>query len=422
MLLTLKEQRVLDAIQLLMDSRIGVEEASKVLGISERQVYRKLARVRAEGAKGVVHGNRGRTAQNKVGEDEWERIIGVVKAEYLNINDRHLQEILEREKGIVVGRESLRKRLRGAGIGPKRKRRRKKYRSRRERKPALGMMLQIDGSPHDWLEGRGPRFDLIGAKDDATGYVWARFAESENIWAYVDLMGDVFKTAGLPMSLYSDKHSIFDPRREPTIWEQLNGSGPFTQFGRAMNELGIQIILANSAQAKGRIERHWGISQDRLVVELRLAKASTIEEANKVLAWFLKGFNRRFTVKPSDPQSAFRPAPSRAQLQHILCLKDSRVVANDHTISFQGLVLQLPKLPKYASIASQRVEIRQLRSGVTEVVYKGAVLLRLTPSELRKSIARQNRTVGSNGKPVKIAPPPKSGPTLSALAPLPFPP
>src|SRR5262249_13610708 len=147
-------------------------------------------------------------------------------------------------------------------------------------KPAFGMMLQMDGSPHDWLEGRGPRFNLIGAKDDATNHVWAKFVESETIWAYMDLMSNVFRTAGLPLSLYTDKHSIFDPRRESTIWEQLNGTGPFTQFGRAMNELGIQIILANSPQAKGRIERHWAICQDRLVTELRLANASTIEEAN----------------------------------------------------------------------------------------------------------------------------------------------
>jgi transposase len=401
MLLTMKEQRVLDAIQLVMDSRIGVDEASKVLGISERQVYRKLARVRAEGAPGVIHGNRGREPHNKGDEDEWRRIIEIVKAEYLKINDRHLQEILEREEDIVVGRESLRKHLRAAGIGPKRRRRSKKYRSRRERRPAFGMMLQVDGSPHDWLEGRGPKFDLVGAKDDATSRVWARFAESENIWAYMDVMSDVFKTAGLPMSLYSDKHSIFDPRRDATILEQLNGTGPFTQFGRAMKELGIQIILANSAPAKGRIERHWGVSQDRLVVELRLAKASTIDEANDVLAWFLKDYNRRFTVKPSDPQSVFRPAPSRHELQNILCLKETRVVAKDHTISFEGLVLQIPRLPKYASIAGQRVEIRQLRSGVLEVVYKGSVVLRLTPSEWRRTIARQARIASSNGRSVK---------------------
>jgi transposase len=391
MLLTLKEQRVLDAIQMVMDSQIGVKQASMVLGISERQVYRVLARVRAEGAQGVEHRNKGRTPENKRDDREWDRIIKLIRKEYLNINDRHLVEILAREEGIIVGRESLRKRLRAEGIGPKRKRRRNKYRSRRERKPAFGVMLQIDGSPHDWLEGRGPTFDLVGAKDDATGHVWAKFVESENIWSYMDLMRNVFATAGLPMSLYSDKHSIFDPRREPTILEQLNGTGPFTQFGRAMNDLGIQIILANSAQAKGRIERHWELSQDRLVVELRLAGAKTMEEANKVLSWFLKDYNRRFVVKPSEPHSAFRPAPPARELDRILCLKQTRVVGNDHTISFEGLTLQIPKLPKYASIAKQRVEVRQLRTAVTEVVYKGAVVLRLTAREMRQIIARQRR-------------------------------
>jgi hypothetical protein len=230
---------------------------------------------------------------------------------------------------------------------------------------------------------------LVGAKDDATGYCWGRFVHNETTWAYMELMREICLRTGLPMSLYSDKHSIFDARREATIIEQLNGSKAMTQFGRAMDELGIQIIKANSPQAKGRIERHWGISQDRLVVELRLAGAKTIEQANQVLDRFLRGYNRKFTVKPMEAEWAFRRGPRANELDRILCLKESRTVNNDHTISYEGLILQLPRSAKYASIAGRRVEVLQLRGDVVEVIYKGQVLLRLTPSRVREIIAKQ---------------------------------
>ena len=185
--------------------------------------------------------------------------------------------------------------LRKVGIPPKRKRRRVKYRKRRERKDAFGMMLQIDASPHDWLEGRGPWLTLVGAVDDATGYGWSRFVTAETTWAYLNLMREVISSHGLPLSLYSDRHSIFHPLREPTIIEQLKNIQPLTQFGRAMNELGITITKAWSPQAKGRIERFFGFLQDRLVVELRLAGAKSMEEANQVLDAFLPEYNRQFS-------------------------------------------------------------------------------------------------------------------------------
>ena len=389
MLLTLEDQKRLDVIHMITDGRIVVAEGGRLLGKSERQVYRMVARVRGEGWRGVIHKNRGKRPKNKSDDREWKGVMQLVKEKYLDINDRHLQEILEREEGIRVGRESLRKRLRAEGIGPKRKRRPNKYRSRRERKRAFGVMLQIDASPHDWLEGRGERLTLVGAKDDATGHCWGRFVDSETTWAYMGLMREIFLRTGLPMSLYSDRHSIFDARREATIIEQLNGRKPMTQFGRAMDELGIRIIKANSPQAKGRIERQWGIAQDRLVVELRLAGASSIEEANRVLDLFLREYNRKFRVKPMEAQWAFRGAPRANELDRILCLKENRTVNNDHTISYGGLILQLPRSARFASIAGSLVEVLQLRSGVLEVIYKGQVLLRLTPGRLRELIAKQ---------------------------------
>jgi hypothetical protein len=252
------------------------------------------------------------------------------------------------------------------------------------------MMLQIDGSPHDWLEGRGPRLTLIGAKDDATGHVWARFEEAETTWGYMDLMREIFDERGLPLSLYSDRHVIFHSPKEPTIVEQINNIRPLTQFGKAMDALGITLIKAWSAPAKGRIENQWKTFQDRLVVELRLKKVKTREEANAVLKEFLKDYNRRFTVAPRKVESVFRAAPSSHSLDRILCLKETRTVAKDHTVSFEGLVLQIPPGKKYWSIARQKVQILQLRDGSVEITHKQQIVARFRPEAIARLVEKTN--------------------------------
>jgi hypothetical protein len=209
--------------------------------------------VRAKGPEGVLHGNRNKMGCRRVPESTRKKIIEMTLGKYRDINDTHLCEILKKTEGIRIGRETLREILRKEGIPSKRKVKRRKYRSRRERKEAFGMMLQIDASPHDWLECRGPWLTLVGSIDDATGHVWAHFEEAETTWSYLDLMEEIFHTQGLPLSLYADRHSIFYTSREPTIIEQLKDVVPLTQFGRAMEELGISLIKAWSPQAKGRI-------------------------------------------------------------------------------------------------------------------------------------------------------------------------
>jgi len=253
------------------------------------------------------------------------------------------------------------------------------------------MMLQIDASPHDWLEGRGERLTLVGARDDATGFVWCRFEESETTWAYLALMREIFLSHGLCFLLYSDRHSIFHSVREATVIEQLNNQRPLTQFGRAMTELGVKIIKAYSPQAKGRIERLWEFFQDRLVVEMRLQGITTKEQANQFLPGFLKQINARFTVVPQQAESVFRPSPRARELDRILCLKESRVVNSDHTISYEGLTLQLKRSSKYASIAKQRVEILQLKDGSVEIVYKNQVIERFTRREIERMMKNQER-------------------------------
>lgn len=387
MLLTMKDERKIEVIQGVMDRRIAVEEGGEVLNRSVRTVFRMVSRLRMMGIRGVIHGNRGRKSPRKIPDVVRQKIVILARGKYADINDTHLQEILERENHIRLSREMLRRILRTGGIGPKRKRRSPKYRHRRERKEAFGMMLQIDASHHDWLQGRGPWLTLVGAIDDATGHIWARFEDSETTWAYFHLMESVFSSHGLPVSLYSDRHTIFHVLKEPTIMEQLNNARPLTQFGQAMDTLGIRIIKAWSPQAKGRIERLWGTFQDRLVVELRLAGAKTKEEANKVLKKFLLEYNRRFTIKAKKRESFFRVPPSPSKLDRTLCLKETRTVNKDHTVSFEGLILQIPPSRKWASIAKQKVDVLQLKEDVVEIVYKNQIVAQFSKEAMARLVA-----------------------------------
>lgn len=390
MLLTMKDQRRIEVIQAVMDGRVTVEEGGRVLARSVRTVFRMLKRLREQGLKGLRHGSRGRASSRRIPEKLRQRVVALAKGEYAGINDTHLQEILKREEGIVMGRETLRGFLRTAKIPPKQKRRTRKYRSRRERKETFGMLLQLDGSPHDWLEGRGPWLTLVGAIDDATSHVWAHFEEGETTWAYFHLMERVFSSHGLPASLYSDRHTIFHVLKAPTIVEQLNNQRPLTQFGRAMAELGIRILKAWSPQAKGRIERLWRTFQDRLVVELRLAGARTREEANEVLHRFLPEHHRRFAVKAKQAGSFFQRPPSPSKLDRVLCLKERRTVNKDHTISFDGLVLQIPPSSRWRSIAGQQVQVLQLKDGCVEIVYKKITVAKFCSEGISRLVTQHN--------------------------------
>jgi transposase len=389
MLLTKEEKNRIEIISAVIEGKIALEDAALLLALSERQVYRLIAKAQAEDIRHVLHGNKGREPANKTDDDFWAEVVALVKEHYPGVNDLHLQELLKREHDIEVGRESLRKRLRSAGLAPKRKHRPKKYRARRERKAAFGMMLQLEASDHDWLEGRGPRLTLLGAIDDATSFAWCRFAEEEATWGYLALLRSIVLKEGVPLALYSDRHTIFHSPREPTIIEQLQNEQPLTQFGRACRELGIQIRKAYSPQAKGRIERLWEFMQDRLVVEMRLNGVATQHAANQFLPRFLTRRNEHFTVAARHSEAVFRPAPRAKALDRMLCLKQTRVVNADHTISYQGLILQLPRSSQYASIARQRVEVLELRDGSLEVIYKQQPILRLTRAIIEKMKERK---------------------------------
>jgi len=350
-------------------SELTVIEAALVMGLSERQCYRIKARVGKTGAKGVVHGNRGRPCKRKTKEKTVRRVLELARGKYQGFNDHHLTEKLEEQEQIELSREKVRRILRAHGIASPKKRRGIQHRSRRARRASEGMMLQVDGSPHDWLQGRGPRLCLIGAIDDATSKVMgAFFAPAESSWGYFHLFSDIFKHHGVSQSIYTDRHSVFFTDREPTLEEQLINRKPTTEVGRGLQDLGVTLILAHSPQAKGRIERLWNTFQDRLVSELRLAKANSVEQATVVLDRYLPVHNRQF-AKPAQAQPAWRKL-SALKIERALCFKQQRTVAKDNTVTFQGTVLQIPKTSPFRSHANKRVEVHVMLDGAVEIFYK----------------------------------------------------
>ena len=374
--LTMKEQRRVEVIQRVFRAEMTMAEAALVLGVTERQSYRIKAKIREGGVRGVIHGNRGRRCRFKVSEKTERKVIELARGKYRGFNDHHLTEKLEQEEGIKLSREKVRRVLRAQGIHSPRKRRAPKHRSRRVRREAEGMMVQIDGSPHDWLQGRGPRLCLIGGIDDATSKVPAAFfEEQETSAAYFRLFLEIGRTKGLPISAYADRHSIFFTEREPTLEEELSDKHPKTQVGRALEELAVTLIPAGSPQAKGRIERLWGTFQDRLVSELRLAGAKTKEQAQAVLEKFLPQYNRRFSKPAVKASPAWRKVETK-RLERSLCFKYQRTAAKDNTVQFGGALFQIPKPSPSRSYANKKVQVHVLLDGSVELFYQGEKIAR----------------------------------------------
>lgn len=244
------------------------------------------------------------------------------------------------------------------------------------------MLLQIDGSDHEWLEGRGPRLTLLAAIDDATGELpFALFRMQEDAAGYFILLRNIAEKDGLPLALYADRHTIFRSPKQATVEQELAGERPRSQFGRLVDELGIELIPSYSPQGRGRVERLFGTLQDRLVKELRRSGAETLEEANQALDAFLPRFNARFAQRPADPQPAFLPWPEGLNPEHLFCFKHQRTVRNDHTVSFAGAHLQIPPNRQRTNYARCRVELRQHMDGQLSIWYQGYELARFEPEQ-----------------------------------------
>ena len=375
--MTAKEPKRIQVLAGVLEGGIKLAQASELMGVSERHAWRLLAAFKREGAAAIAHGNRGRTPQITTDPAIQDRVKNLAKGTYEGLNHTHLTEVLAEREGIDLSRSTVRRILLSVGIKSHRKRRAPKHHSRRKRYPQEGMLLQIDGSKHDWLEGRGPYLTLIAAIDDATSTVpFALFRDQEDAHGYLLMLRHIIQDKGIPLALYSDRHGIFQrsPKEPESLREQLRGKRDATQFGRALQELGIELIVAYTPQAKGRVERLFGTLQDRLVSEMRLAGATTVDDANRVLWRLLPSFNQRFGVCAEQPGSAYREPSADLSIDSVLCFKYLRNVANDNTVHFHKTTLQLLPDAYRASYAKATVEVQERLDGSLVVVHAGKTI------------------------------------------------
>ena len=339
-----KQRRRCEIITRLIARKISNREANELLGLGSRQVRRIRQRYEADGLETVVHGNQGRPSPRRTEASIIDRLRELAgrAGRYHDFNVSHLADLLARDEGIKIPRSTLSRLLIAHHIRQPRRNRAAVKRMQRERKSAEGMMLQTDASPHDWLEGRGPEMDLLGAIDDATGkVVFAHFRPTEDQVGYLLMLRTVALTYGLPHILYHDRHTILRSPKKATIEDQLAGRQPQSQIQRIMEELGITSIPALSPQAKGRIERLWQTFQDRLIKEMRLAGIDSREQANDFLETFIPAYNQRFAKPARDQQSVWRPLPLELDLDRLFSTSTERKVRADHTISYHGVVMQI---------------------------------------------------------------------------------
>ena len=320
-------------------------------------------------ADALAHGHWGRKPANATSEAVKTDVVRLARTRYEGANHTHLSELLAEREGIDIGRTTLRRIFLNAGLSSPRRRRPPKHRVRRQRMPREGMLIQLDGSHHRWLREDGPQFVLLFAVDDATGCVVnALFCGQEDTPSYFLLIQGLVRRRGRPLALYTDRHPVFKHRSE------YQPAGTPTQFGRAMDELGIQLIFALSPQAKGRVERTAGTLQDRLATELRLSGAATMEEAKAVLTQFLPRFNRRFRVPAQCPEPGFQPPGQDLCLEQALCFKHRRRVARDNTVKFHRHTLQLLPGPEGRSYAGAVVVVLEGLDSRLSVQHEGRVI------------------------------------------------
>jgi transposase len=347
-------------------------EAAELMGVGYRQTKRIWRRYQKEGDAGLIHRLRGKPGlRRKTPELRAQVLARYAEERYADFGPTLLAEELAKE-GIVVDHDTVRRWLLAAGKLSVR-RRKQQHRQWRERKPCFGAMVQLDGSHHDWFEGRRAKCVLMVMVDDATNRIWARFSEEETTRASYDVFEDWGRQHRMPGSLYVDRDSIYRCERAASVADQLAGKEQQTQFGRAMAALGVELILANSPQAKGRVERMNGVLQDRLVKALRLARISDLESANRYLEkTYLREFNRRFVRVAASPLDVHRGLPRN--LDEVLSWEEERVVQRDWTVGCEGKWYQLDRQHEALSLVSRKVVVRTLRDGRVQLAYRGQKL------------------------------------------------
>jgi len=392
--------------------RITNQQGATALRLSVRQFHRLKKRFARDGPRGLLHRSRGRPSPRRLDEDLRQRITALITTAYPGLNDVHLTEKLQEEHHLTISRASVRRLRRAAGHPASRRRRPRPHRGRRLREAASGTLIQIDGSPFDWLEGRGPTMTLLGAIDDATSQLLAlSFRPTEDFHGYAVVFDQVFRQYGLPLAVYGDRLNILVRNdRHWSLEEELHGAQHPTHLGRILQELGIGYIQAHSPQAKGRVERLWQTLQDRLVSELRLRGIATLEAANAYLPTFIADFNRRFTRPPADPTAVWRRPPR--DLDRLLSCRYPRRVAHDNTVRVGPRWVQIPPGPGGRSYAGCRAEVRELLDGRLLVFYQDRCLATLPSPGAAFVLRPRSAPSAQRGRPARSGSPPAIAPRL----------
>lgn len=350
---------------------ITIQQAADSLELCTRQVKRIKKRFKEEGVKGLVHQSRGRISNRAIPASEIERIIAIVKEEYSDFGPTLALEKLKENHGVTIGREKLRLAMIDQGLWKVRKRRYIVVRQQRRRREREGELVQLDGSPYAWFEGRGPYCTLLVSIDDATGKLKSlRFAKSETTNEYFKLVNTYISSFGKPKAWYTDKYGVFRINSKKGGSAGTTDNNGLTQFGRAMRELSINMVFANSPQAKGRVEKVNRTLQDRLVKEMRLKRITSIKQGNKFLPEFVRQYNRKFAVEPINPRNAHRPLLPSENLQQILIKKEVRVLSKNLEFQYRNTTYQVETQRPTYSMRHAPVVVSESRSGNISVYYK----------------------------------------------------
>lgn len=363
-----KELRRVHVIRQVREKRITQREAGTLLGLTDRQIRRLLRRVEQEGDQGLVHRGRGKPSNRRMAEPTKAKMLRLYEMHYGDFGPTLAVEKLAERHGLTVSDETLRGWRQAKGVTHFRRRKRP-HRAWRARKAHVGELVQLDGSHHDWFEGRGPRCVLMAYIDDASSRVFARFYDYEGTIPALDSFQRYIRQYGVPLAIYADKHTTYRSPAETTVAEQLVGTKPKSQFGQAVGALGVELIAAHSPQAKGRVERLFQTFQDRVCKEMRLAKVATIAAANQFLAAYLPRYNQQFTVLPSQAVDLHRPTPTDRTLDASLCIKTRRCLRKDFTITYQGTLYQI-----HDTIRATHVQVEHRLDGTMRFTHHGRAL------------------------------------------------
>jgi len=363
-----KELKRLPIIHKLINRELKQKQASEILGLCVRQIQRIIKKVKKQGDQAIAHASRGKPSGRAKPDKIKNKILHLCKTRYKGFGPTFASEKLFEIDELIIHHETLRLWFKEAGIEYK-KRKGKQHRSWRERKHHFGEMIQVDGSHHHWLEGRGPKCVLMGYVDDATNTVFARFYGYEGTFPFMGSFKRYVKKYGIPYSIYIDKHSTYKSVGKPSIDDELNNREPLSKVAMALKELGVEIIYANSPQAKGRVERTFETFQDRLVKELRLRGTRTMDGANKFLTHYLPTFNRRFSKDPIEEVNFHRSLPEHIDLDSILCIKTQRCLNKDFTVAHNKKLYQVLE-----AVNTDKVILQERINGQLHITYKGKSL------------------------------------------------